>query len=267
MDKRLAKIVANDMLISKKAGRWVENVSFQKKLKEDFLKNPDFDEAVDNIGHVDDFMILLSEDIGKLPKRVQKFVNAYCDYIGNGNVYQNSLGKYLEEVLDIEDYYNGFSYTGYGEYGNSEIDILELLKKNLYLLDVKEDIDTIINSISNVQVDDDIEKAQKEKILRTVQIKGNKLIKTCNDFKMLVDTELLSSNVEEVDLPFVYVLNTKTRKPLKQDGADATRIEEVAKFKNDDDAMKLVDKGGVDFVSIDCNDEKDYRKLLDYLKK
>lgn len=43
--------------------------------------------------------------------------------------------------------------------------------------------------------------------------------------------------------------------------------EDVAKFRNDDDAMELVDKGGIDFASVDCKNEKDYRELLDSLRR
>lgn len=264
--------------IRKEAARWEENVSFQKKLKEEFLNNPDFDDAVENIEYVDDFMILLSEDIEKLPKRVQKFVSAYCNYIGNGNVYQNSLGKYLEEILDIEDYYNGFSYNGYGEYGNSEIDIIDLLKKNLGILDVKSDINFVKNAILNVKVDDDIEKAQKQKVLKTITVKGDKLIKSCNDFKMLVDKELSSNNggkgklfeANEIDLvdniPFWYIVNVNTNTIADHDGANATNITEMAKFTDKSMAEDSIERWGEENYKImECNNMKEYKQLLNSL--
>lgn len=262
MDKRLAKIVAKDMLISKKAGRWGENKNFKGALEDLFSNNREFIKNIEDVAAIDEFMLLLQEEKDKLPSRLQKFVNSYCDYIGNGNIYQNSLGAYFDYMFPDGDVVGNLVYVP------AKTDIIEFLKENnSRFSDIANVVSNIINMVSNIEVEDDIEKAQKEKILRTIKVKGNKLIKSCNDFKMLVETELLSSNVESADLPFIYVVNLKTKKPLKHDGTEARKIEEVAKFKNDDDAMELVDKGGIDFASVDCKNENDYRKLLDSLRR
>lgn len=68
------------------------------------------------------------------------------------------------------------------------------------------------------------------------------------------------------NIPFVYVKNLKTGKPLKNDGTDATNLKDVAIFKEYDDAIDLVDMLGIDAARVECNTKEEYEELLSSLR-
>lgn len=257
--------------IKKAAGRWdKENKTFEQLVKEKMEEDDQLRIAMEEVSEFDDFMLTIyfnDYDDKNLSNRIKKFVKAYGDFIGGGNIYSSScLGGYLYETFDAD--FDEFSMSDMsfmaGEETLSEY-IVEYLEE--YNSNLGQEIETIINTIKGIDVTDDIQKAQKRIILQNIQSKGQKLIKTYNDFKMLVDAELSSSDTDGMSLPFVYVKNTKTGKPVNSEGKDAKNIKEVVTFDNDDDAIVLVDKGGIDFVSVDCKNAKDFRELLDSLRR
>lgn len=230
------------------AARWEENKSFKDLLMQAYHDDDgpymsDLQDVVDKIIGIDYVLTTFTSDSGfgdGLSKRLQKFSDAYID------TSNNTLGSYLSDLLNTD--YESSVADGYW-LANKQQTVQEYINKNKFLLDNASNyVNKVYNIIDSIQVNDDIEKAQKQKVLQTIKIKGDKLVKSCNDFKMLLKTELNENSNLSNFKPFYLLYNEygeilDKNKNFDLDISDMHNdfYNKVYKFETKIDAQSFVD--------------------------
>lgn len=229
------------------AARWEENKSFKDLLMQAY-ENEDgpymsgLQGVVDKIIGIDYVLTTFASNSGfgdGLSKRLQKFSDAYID------TSNNTLGYYLSDLLNTD--YESSVADAYW-LANKHETIQEYINKNKFLLDNASNyINEIYNTINKIQVNDDIEKAQKQKVLQTIKIKGDKLVKSCNNFKMLLKNDFNENNFK----PFYVIKRYADGYYLPLDGDMHNEEIEDYKFADKEHAEKILQKLQQEFPDED----------------
>ena len=170
------------------------------------------------------------------------------------------MASYLGDLFNYD--YGMTDITNNYALSNGKQTIQEYINNNKYLLNnVSNYINKVYSIINNIKVNDDIEQTQKQKVLQTIKIKGDKLIKSCNDFKMLLKIELV--NFE----PFSIIVNDALDFICDKNLNAAYIEQEIGKYKNDDEADDNLDNVDFDnpendFSIIFIKNQKEYNDIL-----
>lgn len=250
------------------AARWEQNGSFEDLAFNKLLnahKDRNLLNSLQNLVGFEEFLIDIDNEIYNkkinISNRIKKFVNAFRHNLGS----ENNVLEYICNTFGLE------ADDFYGDTLRLHDNIIDFIKDNInQFANLKNSINYIYNTLNNIQVDDDIEKSQKNIILQNIKNIGDKTIKTYDNFKTLVENELKEDSFR----PFYFIYNSD--KEILTDDADnfenvdyikenftefgnAYYDVQIKKFNSDGDADRWIQN----FWSDEYETDDEYKRTWD----